>query len=141
MADVEIVLHRIPTPDSKPYIIVHGPDRQLWFCESGTGKIGRKTPDDGSFVEFVIPTPNARPIGITPAADGALWFCENGGNKVGRITTSGAITEFSVPTPNAGADGITEGPDGNLWFSEAHVSRVRSEERRVGEECKWRSER
>jgi len=89
MADVEIVLHPIPSPDSKPYIIVFGPDRHLWFCESGTSKIGRMNPDDGSFVEFSTPTPNAKPIGITPAADGALWFCENAGNRIGRITTSG----------------------------------------------------
>ena len=44
MADVEIVLHPIPTPDSKPYIIVLGPDQHLWFCESGTSKIGRLWP-------------------------------------------------------------------------------------------------
>ena len=102
MADVEIVLHPIPSADSRPYIIVFGPDRQLWFCESGTSKIGRMNPDDGSFVEFATPTPDARPIGITPAADGALWFCENAGNQIGRITTEGAITEFPVRTPAPG---------------------------------------
>jgi len=88
-AQVEIILHPIPTADSKPYIVVFGPDRQLWFCESGTAKIGRMNPGDGSFVEFDTPTPDSRPIGITPAADGALWFCENAGNRIGRITTAG----------------------------------------------------
>ena len=39
-AEVEIILHPIPTADSKPYIIVFGPDQQLWFCESGRSKIG-----------------------------------------------------------------------------------------------------
>src|SRR5262249_17510138 len=70
MADVEIVLHPIPTPQSKPYIIVFGPDQHLWFCESGTSKIGRMNPSNSSFIEFDTPTPNSRPIGITPAADG-----------------------------------------------------------------------
>src|SRR5262249_9625262 len=116
MADVEIVLHPIPTPESKPYIIVFGPDRHLWFCESGTSKIGRMDPGNGRFIEFDTPTPNSRPIGITPAADGALWFCENAGNRIGRITTSGAVTEFPVPTVGAGPDGIVAGPDGNVWF-------------------------
>ncbi len=51
-AEVEIILHPIPTADSKPYIIVFGPDQQLWFCESGTSKIGRMNPGNGSFVEF-----------------------------------------------------------------------------------------
>ena len=114
MTDVEIVLHPIPTPQSKPYIIVFGPDQHLWFCESGTSKIGRMNPSNSSFIEFDTPTPNSRPIGITPAADGALWFCENAGNRIGRITTSGAITEFPVPTVGAGPDGIVAGPDGNI---------------------------
>src|SRR5204863_9981328 len=85
MAEVESVLHPIPTRDSKPYIIVFGPDQHLWFCESGTSKIGRMNPNNGSFTEFDTPTPNSRPIGITPAPDGALWFCENACNRTGRI--------------------------------------------------------
>src|SRR3954451_11039061 len=118
-AEVEIVLHPIPSADSKPYIIVFGPDRQLWFCESGTSKIGRLDPDTGGFTEFDLPTPDAKPIGIIGGPDGALWFCENAGNKIGRITTSGEIAEFPLLTPGAGPDGIVLGPDGNLWFSEA----------------------
>ena len=39
MTDVEIVLHPIPTPDSRPYLIVQGPDGNLWFCENGASKI------------------------------------------------------------------------------------------------------
>src|ERR1700681_2666337 len=55
-ADVEIRLHPIPTPDAKPYIIVVGPDGALWFCESGTAKIGRLDPSTGGFTEFATPT-------------------------------------------------------------------------------------
>src|SRR5690242_8834619 len=91
-ADVEIVLHPIPTPDAKPYITVVGPDGRLWFCESGTGKIGRLDLDDGTFSEFPTPTANSRPIGIIPGPDGNLWFCENAANQIGRITPHGLIT-------------------------------------------------
>ena len=42
---VEIVEHRIPTPDSRPYILAEGPDGHVWFCESGPGQIGRLFPD------------------------------------------------------------------------------------------------
>ena len=53
--DVEIVLHPIPSAGSAPYIVVYGPDRHLWFCESGTSKIGRFDPDNATFTEFDIP--------------------------------------------------------------------------------------
>jgi virginiamycin B lyase len=34
----------IPTANSNPYGITSGPDGNLWFVESGSGKIGRVTP-------------------------------------------------------------------------------------------------
>ena len=117
--------HRIPSAGSKPYISVEGSrDKCLWFCESGTAKIGRLDPKDYSFKEFALPTPNATPIGIVEGPDGAFWFAEKTGNKIGRITLDGAITEFPLPTPNAGPDAMMAGPDGNLWFSMTEVSRV-----------------
>src|SRR3990172_7286495 len=78
--------HRIPTAGSKPYIAVEGPDRALWFCESGACKIGRLDPNAYTFQEFALPTENAPPIGIVLGPDGNLWFAEKTGNKIGRIT-------------------------------------------------------
>ena len=40
--------HRIPSANSAPYICVEGPDRNLWFCESGAAKIGRFDPRSAS---------------------------------------------------------------------------------------------
>src|SRR5690242_21637632 len=97
--------HRIPAPGSKPYIAVEGSrDKCLWFCESGTSKIGRLDPRDYSFKEFDLPTANATPIGIIEGADGAFWFAEKTGNKIGRITADGKITEFPLPVAGAGPD-------------------------------------
>src|SRR5258708_36796093 len=62
MADVEIVLHPIPSPDSRPYIIVHGPDRQLWVCESGTSKSGGMAPAHGRSLPLATPTPATKPV-------------------------------------------------------------------------------
>src|SRR5437016_4633252 len=87
--------HRIPTAGSEPYICVEGPDGALWFCESGTSKIGRFDPRNNRFSEFTLPTRKAMPIGITAGADGNLWFAEKAAGKIGRITTTGVITEFS----------------------------------------------
>jgi virginiamycin B lyase len=117
-------LHRIPTPDSRPYILAFAPGDTLWVCESGAGKIGRLSLDDGRFTEFAVPTEDSRPIGIALGADGALWFTENGGGKIGRITLDGAISEFPLPTRQAGPDGIGLGPDGNLWFAEREAGQV-----------------
>src|SRR5438132_14400331 len=96
MAEIEIVLHPIPTPDSKPYIIVFGPDQHLWLCESGTSKIGRLNPANGAFTEFATPTPDSRPIGITSAADGPLGFCETAATTTGRTPRSAPAPEFPL---------------------------------------------
>src|SRR5215468_4756778 len=67
--------HKIPSPNSEPYICIAGPDGRLWFCESGASTIGRLDAGTGSIDEFVLPEAGATPIGITPGADGAMWFC------------------------------------------------------------------
>lgn len=68
--------HRIPTPDARPTIIARGPDANVWFCESGAGKIGRLSTRDGTLAEFPLPDKDAMPIGIVAGADGNLWFTE-----------------------------------------------------------------
>ena len=74
--------HKIPTPDSKPYIAVEGPDGNLWFCESGASKIGCLDPNTGMFREFVLPAAGSMPVGIAVGGDGNLWFTEKQGNRV-----------------------------------------------------------
>jgi virginiamycin B lyase len=78
--------HRIPTRDSKPYIAVEGPDGNLWFCESGTSKIGCLDTRSGMFVEFDLPSAESTPIGIDVGADGNLWFTEKTGNRIGWLS-------------------------------------------------------
>src|SRR5262245_13938870 len=107
--NVSIREHRIPTAGSGPYICVEGPDRCLWFCESGSGKIGRLDPASGSFAEFALSDPKATPIGITVGADGHLCFAQKAANKIGCISLKGEIAEFPLPTANAGPDGMILG--------------------------------
>jgi len=78
--------HRIPSANSAPYICVEGPDRNLWFCESGAAKIGCFDPHTAAFTEFALPTPGATPIGIALGADGNLWFAQKKANKIGCLT-------------------------------------------------------
>ena len=143
---VTIREHRIPTAGSAPYICVEGPDRCLWFCESGAAKIGRFDPATGAFTEFPLPTPDSTPIGIgritpkgevsefsagiTPGSrplsivvrDGALWFSEAAGNRIGRITLDGTVTEFPIPSPDSQPRAMVAHPDGSIWFVETSTN-------------------
>src|ERR1700745_3415362 len=110
--------HKIPSSNSAPYICVEGPDRNLWFCESGAATIGCFDPRSATFKEFPLPTSGATPIGIVLGGDGNLWFAQKKANKIGRISPSGVLAEFAVPTANAGPDAVALGPDGSVWFSE-----------------------
>ena len=106
---IRIREHRIPSANSAPYICVEGPDRNLWFCESGAAKIGCFDPRNATFKEFPLPAEGATPIGIALGGDGNLWFAQKKANKIGRLTPAGALAEFPVPTANAGPDGIALG--------------------------------
>ncbi|HEX6817743.1 MAG TPA: hypothetical protein VF120_05160, partial [Ktedonobacterales bacterium] len=94
-----------------------GPDKNLWFTESGSGTIGRVTVA-GVVTEFALSNVNARPSAIAAGPDGALWFTESNANQIGRASVTGVITEYPIPTQAAFASGITAGPDGALWFTE-----------------------
>jgi streptogramin lyase len=102
---------------SFPNAIAAGPDGNVWFCEGGSGKIGRATPD-GLISEF---STSLAPVGITSGPDGNLWYVavdeEFGGSLIGRLTPDGQRTEFSVFQGNL-SGGIVAGPDGNLWFTQ-----------------------
>jgi virginiamycin B lyase len=111
----------IPTAGSLPSGITVGPDGNLWFTESGTGKIGRITPA-GVITEFPLPYPNSQPNGIATGSDGALWFAETAAEQIGRITTAGVITETSVAIVGSQPYGITTGPGGGLWFTAAEIN-------------------
>lgn len=105
-----------PGRSSNPYSIVIGPDKNLWFTESGGEKIGRIT-TAGVITQFRIPGAQSL-LGLASGPDGNLWFTDQLTGKVGYINTSGAgITQFALPKGSF-PQGITAGPDGNLWFVE-----------------------
>ena len=116
--------HRIPTGGSKPYIAVEGPDRNLWFCQSGTSKIGCLDPNSGAFQEFPLPSKDSTPIGNRRRCRRQYLVHEKTGNRIGRLDRNGTITEFPLRTAKAGPDGIVRGPDGNIWFSASDIDRV-----------------
>jgi RHS repeat-associated protein len=100
---------------SKPFGITPGPDGNVWFTDSGTGKLA-KISTSGIVHEYA--TENKVPAGITTGPDGNLWFVENGAGHVSHMTTTGTLTSFTLTRTTPNNLGITTGPDGNLWFTE-----------------------
>ncbi|HEY1429695.1 MAG TPA: hypothetical protein VGF18_08980 [Candidatus Tumulicola sp.] len=99
-----------------PLMICVGPDKALWFTESGSGGIGRLT-TSGKYTDFSLQNPSGGPIGIAAGPDKALWFTEgSSGALIGRITTFGKITRYGV-TGDPSLQNITQGPDGAMWFT------------------------
>src|SRR5262249_24660210 len=116
----------MPSGYSEPLSCTSGPDGNLWFTESGVGKIGRITPG-GVLTEFSLPTTGGQTNtllgGIARGPDGNLWFTWSrmgatvDERRIGRITPSGAVSAFPLSLPYNDAEGIIAGPDGNLWFA------------------------
>lgn len=98
--------------------ITVGPDRNIWFTEFHTRKIGRITPA-GRVKQFAETVRG--PADITTGPDGALWFTQYG-DRIGRITTKGKITELPVPFGNY--RGIALGADSRLWFVDKQADKV-----------------
>jgi virginiamycin B lyase len=116
--------HAIATAGSQPYILIIGPDRQLWFTESGASRIGRLDLANGSMREFIVPTAHSQPVGITAGGDGRLWFAEDGTNRIGRLSLNGTFREFDCPTPMAAPDGLYTDAHGDVWFAERLADRL-----------------
>ena len=99
------------TVGSGPQFICVGPDKALWFTETGASALGRLT-TSGSFREFPIGDPTANASGIAAGPDGALWFTDDKG--IGRMTTGGRVRVFAA---SGSLPQITAGPDGAMWFT------------------------
>lgn len=74
-----------PIPQGSAFGITFGPDGNLWFTDSGKGRIGRCT-TAGEVTEFDIPSPLPEPLGITRGPGNTIWFTEANAAKIGVVT-------------------------------------------------------
>ncbi len=73
-----------PFGGNDPLGIVAGPDGNLWYTESGAGKIARLS-TTGAITEYATPSgTSGAPAFITVGPDRNLWFGEAGG-KIGKL--------------------------------------------------------
>ncbi len=123
-----------PLPSgSHPWGITTGPDKNLWFTDTGTGKAG-KIATSGGVTEYA--TEKDEPEGITAGPDGNLWFVEHAVRHVNHMTTSGALTAYTLTRTSTYNVGITTGPDENLWFSESnsgYIAKINTKDEVLGE--------
>jgi streptogramin lyase len=115
-------------PPSLPGQITVGPDKALWYVESGLafakgqGSVPSydgivRIATDGRIKAFSLASRNLSPLAIASGPDGALWFTDET-QRIGRMTTSGRVKLFDDGVPSPGnVQAIVRGPDGNLWFT------------------------
>jgi streptogramin lyase len=110
----------IPTANADPSGVVIGPDRQIWFAEPGSGKIGAVDPATGHFTEFTQAIGGGIRTAVGP--DGNVWVAElNGG--VEKVTLAQGPAPAFTTAYTSGFNGAPWGvaSDGtNLWVTEAN---------------------
>jgi virginiamycin B lyase len=98
-----------------PYGITVGPDRNIWFVERGTWRIGRITLK-GAITELPLPQGVYAVRHITAGPDGNMWFAARDG--IGQMTPAGTVKLFPLPKDHTPL-GITAGADGAIWFTDS----------------------
>jgi hypothetical protein len=116
--DGALTVYQLPTPNAAPAKISKGPNGNMWFSESISGKLGEIALPSGVITEFSLPNPSERPCAVTAGSDGNLWFTESNNAIVGKITTTGLVTEYPLSQIQSSC-AIASGPDGNVWFAGA----------------------
>ncbi len=118
---------------SKPFGITTGSDKNLWYTDASTGKVGKIT-TSGSTTEYA--TDNDEPEGITPGPEGDLWFVEHEIRNVDHVTTAGSLTVYTLTHTGTYNVDIVAGPDENMWFTESEdndIGKINTKDEVLGE--------
>ena len=109
----------VPTSNAYLAEIVPGPDKNLWFLESGVHKLGKIVASGlyrGQITEYPLPA-GGIPSSLVAAPDGALWITLLDSKQLIRVTTSGEVTDvYALLDAWKLPDVIAVGPDRNIWF-------------------------
>jgi streptogramin lyase len=106
-------------PDSGPYDILVGADKQLWFSENQGGRIGRLDPSaqpGSQLTEYSLPNETDTPTQLAVGQFGDLWFTVYNSNRVGRIDADGEIAMLDLADGSKPL-GITQDEMGQVWVT------------------------
>ena len=118
----------IPTSGSHPQGVAKDSSGDVWFVETGAGKVGKVVPSSCAFTEIALPGTGSAPEDIALGPDGNMWVTDPGTNAIDMVplsaTSTAPINRYALPTSNAYPESITAGPDGALWFTERAAGKI-----------------
>jgi streptogramin lyase len=127
---------------TRPGGIATGPDRNIWFTDSGGNMVGRMSPS-GVLRQFPLPRRQAEPDAIVAGPGGRMWFTESSriasiGMTVPEAKLSSRVLTFAGTTTRSVT--ITSHGDAPLRISStAIVGSDRAEFVAVHDECSGHS--
>jgi streptogramin lyase len=112
---------------SNPYGVAADRAGNIWFTESGSGKVGRfpASAPDGAAATVFTPSGGTLtdPAGIVAGADGNIYVAANGSANVGRVSADGSLFAF-YSVANSKPVEIINGTDGDFWFTDRSQTRI-----------------
>ena len=76
---LELTEIELPDERSRPRRIGLTSDGRLWYADYALGKLGRYSPQDGSFAEWTLPHgADSRPYGMAVDKNDVIWLVETG---------------------------------------------------------------
>ncbi len=115
----------LPAKDSSPYGISIDGSGNVWFTETGIGKIAKFDPKTESLQEFALPRTGTRPLMLTIDRNGLIWMTETQYSLIVSFNPkTEAFKEFRIPTEGAVPGAIIADPQGNIWFTEEIAGNV-----------------
>ncbi|MDA8065497.1 MAG: IPT/TIG domain-containing protein, partial [Thermaerobacter sp.] len=120
--------YTLPTGGAYPMGIAVDPvNDQVWFTESGTGKVGvvlrgMDAKVFGRIQEYTLPSGSATvPAGLGIDPTGNVWVAEEGLNKIAEVSPQimgpPSMREFTLPRQDTVPEGLAVDPGGNVWIA------------------------
>ena len=110
---------------SFPFALALDNEGNVWFTESGPGKIGFIDPSNNKITEFSPDIPLNAPESIVFDKEGNLWIAEHTGPGIAKFNpTLETFERIPVPDQEALPFGMTFDRYDNIWFAQHIVDNI-----------------
>jgi virginiamycin B lyase len=123
--ELEVLERPLLGSESSPYGIAIDTSGNVWFAESGAGKIGVLNPRTGEIKEFSLPDSSARPLWLTIDQGDTIWITDPQNNQVVNFDPITGISDgYEIPTVDAVPAAIAIDYNGDVWFTELIAGKI-----------------